>query len=326
MREVAFIKQNKEKWLQFESKISGNLKSNPDELSSLYIHLMNDLAYAQTYYPKSKTILYLNNLAAKTFQKIYKTKKEDKNRLVHFFKIEVPLVVYEYRRYLYYAFAFFIVFVAIGVISSMNDDKFIRLILGDNYVNMSIKNIKRGDAVAVYKSGSNWGSHIGITINNIRVGFYMYTLGFSGGLGTVYVLFKNSVMVGAFQYLFYKHGAFWESVRGIWIHGAMEIFAIVVEAMAGFMLGASILFPGTFSRYQSLKIGVKASLKIFVSTFPFTIAAGFLEGYVTRYSNVMPNWLSIGIILITFSIISYYYFVYPKIVYQKMKLEMEKLK
>ncbi len=323
MREVAFIKQNKEKWVQFESKILGNLKSNPDELSSLYIHLMNDLAYAQTYYPKSKTILYLNNLAAKTFQKIYKTKKEDKNRLVHFFKTEVPLVVYEYRRYLFYAFAFFIVFVAIGVISSMNDDKFIRLVLGDYYVNMSIENIKKGDAVAVYKGGSNWGSHIGITINNIRVGFYNYILGFLGGLGTVYVLFKNSVMLGAFQYLFYKHGAFWESVRGIWIHGAMEIFAIVVEAMAGFMLGASILFPGTFSRYQSLKIGVKTSLKIFVSTFPFTIAAGFLEGYVTRYSNMMPNWLSVGIILTTFGIISFYYFVYPKIVYQKMKLEME---
>jgi hypothetical protein len=55
MREVAFIKQNKEKWLEFEQAIFGKAKKNPDELANLYIHLMNDLSYAQTYYPKSKT-------------------------------------------------------------------------------------------------------------------------------------------------------------------------------------------------------------------------------------------------------------------------------
>ncbi len=321
MREQTFIKQNKDKWLEFESKIFGKKASNPDELSSLYIHLMNDLAYAQTFYPKSKTILYLNNLAAKTFQKIYATKKEDTNRLVRFFKTEVPLLVYEYRRYLYYAFAFFFVFVAVGVISARYDDDFVRLILGDHYVNMTLENIEKGDPVAVYKSGSNWGSHIGITLNNLKVGFYNYILGFFGGLGTIWILFSNSVMLGAFQYFFYKHGVLWPSVRGIWIHGSMEIFAIVVEAMAGLILGASILFPQTYSRYESLKRGVKVSLKIFLSTFPFTIAAGFLEGYVTRYSNIMPNWLSVGIILTTLGAISYYYFIYPKKVYQQKQKE-----
>lgn len=319
MREAAFIKQNKEKWLKFESKIFGNSSTNPDELSSLYIHLMNDLAYAQTYYPKSKTILYLNNLAAKTFQKIYKSKHEDSNRIISFFKTEVPLIVYEYRRFLYYAFAFFFIFVAIGVISAMNDDSFVRLILGDSYVNQTLDNISKGDPLAVYKSGSNWGSHIGITLNNLKVGLYNYILGFFGGFGTLYVLFKNSVMLGAFQYFFYEQGVFWESVRGIWIHGSMEIFAIVVEAMAGLMLGASILFPGTYSRVESLKIGVKNSLKILLSTFPFTIAAGFLEGYITRYSNTMPNWLSVGIILITLGAIFYYYFIYPRIIYKQTK-------
>jgi len=316
MREAAFIKVNKEKWLAFESKIFGDSTTNPDELSKLYIHLMNDLAYAQTYYPKSKTILYLNNLAAKTFQKIYKTKREESNRLISFFKIEVPLIIHQYRRYLYYAFVFFFIFVAVGVISAMHDDNFIRLILGDHYVNMTLENIKNGDAVAVYKSGSNWGSHIGITINNLKVGVFNYILGVFGGFGTLYILFKNSVMLGAFQFLFYKHHVFWESVRGIWIHGAMEIFAIVIEAMAGLILGASLLFPKTYSRYNSLKIGMKNSLKVFASTIPFTIAAGFLEGYVTRYSNIMPNWLSIAIILTTLSSITFYYFIYPKIVYK----------
>jgi len=319
MREVAFIKQNKEKWLNFEKAIFGKTLKNPDELASLYVHLVNDLSYAQTYYPKSKTILYLNNLAAKAFQKIYKTKREDTNRFLHFFKEEVPLIIYEHRRYLLYAFIIFLSFVAIGAVSAAYDDSFVRLILGDAYVNKTLENIEAGDPVAVYKSGSNWGSFIGITLNNLYVGIKAFLYGVFGGLGTGIIMLYNGIMLGSFQYFFYQEGVLWESVRGIWIHGAMEIFAIVIESAAGLILGASILFPKTFSRMTSFKMGVKNGVKILISTFPFTIAAGFLEGYVTRYSNVMPNWLSVGIILITLSLISFYYLVYPFMVNTKVK-------
>ena len=319
MREVAFIKQNKQKWLNFEKAIFGKQLKNPDELASLYIQLVNDLSYAQTYYPKSKTILYLNNLTARAFQKIYKTKREDTNRLVHFWKTEVPLIVYEYRRYVFYAFVIAFSFIAIGVLSAAYDDAFVRLILGDAYVNETLENIEAGDPVAIYKSGSNWGSFIGITLNNLYVGIQAFLYGVFAGLGTVYVMLLNFIMVGSFQYFFYQEGVLWESVRGIWIHGSMEIFAIVIEGAAGLVLGASILFPKTYSRLISFKMGVKNGVKILISTFPFTIAAGFLEGYVTRYSNTMPNWLSVGIILSTLSLISFYYLIYPFVVNTKLK-------
>ena len=322
MREVAFIKQNKEKWLSFEKAIFNNKFEDPDALASQYIHIINDLSYAQTYYPKSKVIAYLNQLAAKAFQKIYKTKKEDTNRIVRFWKSEVPLLMYQYRKYVLFAFIIFFAFVGIGVISAVNDGGFVRSVLGDSYVNMTMENIEKGDPVAVYKSGSNWGGFIAITINNLRVGIITFTLGVFLGIGTVYVLFQNCVMLGAFQYFFYERGVFWESVRGIWIHGAMEIFAIVIEAAAGIIMGASILFPGTHSRFTSFKQGAKNGVKILISTFPFTFSAGFLEGYVTRYSNVMPNAMSVLIILITLTLISYYYLVYPFIIQKKFNKKL----
>ena len=321
MREIAFIKQNKEKWLDFEQVIFGKTIKNPDEIASLYIHLVNDLSYAQTYYPKSKTVVYLNYLASQIYQKIYKTKRAETNRLIYFFKTEVPLLVYQYRRYLVYAFLLFFATVAIGVLSAKYDEDFVRLILGDAYVNETLENIKAGNPVAIYKSGSNWGSFIGITINNLYVGMNCYIFGIFGGIGTFYFLLQNCIMLGSFQYFFYQEGVFWESVRGIWIHGSMEIFAIVIESAAGFILGASILFPRSYSRMNSFKIGFKDSLKIFLSTFPFTIAAGFLEGFITRYSVDMENWLSSFIILFTLAIISFYYLYYPFIINKKQKLD-----
>ena len=311
MREVAFIKQNKEKWLSFEKAIFNNDFKDPDELASQYIHIINDLSYAQTYYPKSKVIGYLNQLAGKAFQKIYKTKREDSNRIVRLWKTEVPLLMIQYKKYVAFAFIIFFAFVSIGVISAANDDEFVRSVLGNEYVDKTLDNIDKGDPVAIYKSGSNWGGFIAITLNNLRVGVIAFVLGVFVGLGTIYILFSNCIMLGSFQYFFYERGVFWESVRGIWIHGSMEIFAIVIEAAAGFIMGASILFPGTLSRFNSFKKGAKDGVKILISTFPFTFSAGFLEGFITRYSNIMPNFLSVGIILVTLSVISYYYLIYP---------------
>ena len=319
MREVAFIKQNKTKWLDFEQALAGKSTKNPDEVATLYIQLVNDLSYAQTYFPKSKTVVYLNHLASQIYQKIYKTKRQEHNRFVSFFSTEVPLLVYQYKRYLVYSFCLFFCCVAIGAVSAKYDPTFVRLILGDDYVNMTLDNIKDGNPLAVYKSGSSFGSYVIITLNNLFVGLKCYIYGIFAGVGTFMSLFYNSIMLGSFQYFFYQQGVFWQSVRGIWIHGSMEIFAMVVEAACGFILGASILFPRTFSRLNSFKIGFKDSLKIFLSTIPFTIMAGFLEGFITRYSIVMPKWLSIFIILSTLLLISFYFLIFPFIVHNKIK-------
>ncbi len=321
MREVAFLKQNKEKWLGIERVIEGKVKKNPDDLSSLYINLVNDLSFAQTYYPKSKTTVYLNNLSSLIFQKIYKTKRAEQNRLLYFYKTEVPLLMHQYRRYLYYAFAFFILFTLIGVISAYYDKEFVKIILGEEYVNKTIENIQKGNAVGVYQQGSNWGSTIAITFNNLKVGAILFLYGIFGGVGTLFALLQNCIMLGSFQYFFHEHGALKDSAKGIWVHGVFEIFSMVVEAGAGLILGASILFPKTYSRFNSFKIGFKDAFKIFLSTVPFTIIAGILEGYVTRYALRMPVFLNILLIFGSLFLIGFYYFIYPYIVSAKTPLD-----
>ena len=127
-------------------------------------------------------------------------------------------------------------------------------------------------------------------------------------------------MLGSFQYFFQEHGALKDSAKGIWLHGVFEIFSMVVEAMAGLILGASILFPKTFSRFNSFKLGFKDAFKIFLSTVPFTIIAGIIEGYVTRYALQMSTVLNVLIIFGTLGLIAFYYFIYPFIVFRKSQL------
>ncbi len=320
MREVAFIKQNKEKWLEFEQLISNKEKKSSDEIASLHIKIMNDLVYAQTYYPKSKVTLYLNKLAKGSFDEVYDAKRKEKNVFYSFFLEKVPLLSYQYRKYIYLSFAFFFFCFFIGILSTFNDESFARQILGNNYVDQTIENIESGDAMAIYKGGTNWGTFIGIYDNNQRVGLNMFLSGLFLGLGTGYYVVVNAIMVAVFQAFFYQHNSFFDSLKGIWIHGTYEIFGMIIEAAAGYIIGASILFPGTLKRFESFKIGFRDAFYIFISTIPFTIIAAFLEGYITRYSNIMPTFFCYFIILFSLVTISYYYLVLPFKVAQKQGL------
>ena len=211
-------------------------------------------------------------------------------------------------------------FTAIGVYSSATDGAFVRSILGDAYVNMTLENIAKDDPMAVYKQMGETNMFLGITINNIRVALNCFILGVMFGIGTVYMLMQNFIMLGAFQYFFYAKGLLWESARTIWIHGTIEISVIIIAGCAGLVVGKSILFPKTYTRLTSFVKGIKAGLKIVISTIPFFIIAGFLEGFVTRHTE-MPDWLALIIILGSLSLILFYYVIYPRQLYNKLKNE-----
>jgi len=322
LREAAFLKQNKDKWLLFEAVLDGKKNIAPDKLADLYLEITDDLSFAQTFYPESNTYLFLNGLASKAHQQIYKSKKTSKNRLISFFKTEFPLLYYQYQKQLIISFIVFATFAIIGAYSAKSDSHFVRLILGDDYVNTTLNNIEQGKPMAIYSKSPESKMFLVITLNNIKVALYTFLYGILLGVGTLYMLMQNGIMLGSFTYFFNEHHLLWESSRTIWIHGTIEISVIIIAGSAGLVLGTGLLFPGTYSRLESFKKHVKDGLKIMVSTIPFFIIAGFLESFVTRHTE-MPDWLSITIIVLSLSLVVGYYVIYPKYL-NKIKQEHEK--
>ena len=310
MKEITFLKQNADKWQEFEGMMNKKSSASPDLMADLFIQLTDDLSYAKSNYPKSKTTQYLNSLAARVHQEIYKNKKEKKSRVITFWTHELPFIFKNSHKQLLYAFIIFIVAMLIGIVSAAYDDNFVRLILGDSYVNMTLDNIDKGEPMAVYQSMNQVNMFIGITVNNIYVSFMCFTFGILFSLGTAYLLFSNGLMLGAFQYFFYAKGLLLQSVLVIWIHGTLEISAIIISGCAGIVMGNSILFPGTYSRGVSFISGAKQGVKISIGLVPVFITAAFFEGFVTRYAH-MPMWLSLSIILSSLSFIIWYFIVYP---------------
>lgn len=306
MREPLFVKQNSKKWTDFEQMHT----NDPDVLADRFVQITDDLAYAKTFYPESGVTTYLNGLAARLHQSIYKNKKEKSNRFITFWKYELPLLFKRYERQLLYSFIFFVVFCLLGALSAKYDDSFIRLILGDGYVDMTNENIAKGDPFGVYKDHDPFLMFIAIAGNNIFVALRAFVFGIFLAVGTIIALFYNGVMLGSFEYYFFSKGLGWQSVLVIWIHGVIEISSIIIAGAAGLILGNGIMFPKTFSRMESFKRAAKDGLKMAIGLVPLFIVAAFFESFVTRHTE-MPRWCSISILTASLIFIIWYVILYP---------------
>jgi len=310
MKESAFVKQNKPRWQEFEKVVQHQDQAKPDRLAELFIQVTDDLSFARTHFAESRTTRYLNALASKVHLEIYKNKREDANRFVAFWKYELPAIMYDVRKQLLYAFLIFILAGAIGAVSAWYDNTFVRLILGDAYVNMTLENIANGKPTNVYAGENEFTMFVMITWNNIMVSFMVFVYGVFASIGTGFYLFRNGVMVGAFITFFAREQQLAQALPVIMLHGTIELSSIVIAAAAGFTMGNSLLFPGTYSRLVSFKSGALKGLKIVMGLLPFFILAGFIESFITRYGFMHAAFKSL-IIGLSAVLMIYYFILYP---------------
>lgn len=316
MREALFIKRNRDKWIRYQREQT----QDPDEQAERFITLLDDLAYSRTFYPQSKVTRWINSIAVGIYQTIYQNKKEKYKRLITFWTEELPLLVRKHHRVFLFTFLFFSLCLSIGIVSSAKDDLFVKTMLGEEYVAMTEDNISKGDPFGVYRDDDKFSMFIHIAANNIKVSLRAFVFGIFFGIGTLYILFYNGLMVGAFEYLFFAKGLGWQSIMVIWIHGTIEISSVIIAGTAGLIVGRSILFPETYSRFQSFKHGIRDALKLAVSLIPFFIIAALLESYVTYLmSNTfskqntagLPVWLGAIILMASAGFIAWYFVWHP---------------
>ncbi|HLO60017.1 MAG TPA: stage II sporulation protein M [Bacteroidales bacterium] len=310
MNEIRFLHTNQHHWKEFEELLETGYQSNPDQISDLYIRLTDDLSYARTYFTNSPVNGYLNNLAQKAHRLIYQNKPVKSNLFVHFWKTEYPTIVKGSYREITVSFLILLLASMTGWLSNLFDPEFARIIMGDHYINMTLANIEKGDPLAVYKSMNQVDMFLGITLNNIYVAFQAFVCGLFTPLGTGMILLKNGIMLGTFHSFLMQKGFSFETISTIWIHGTIEIFSIIVAGAAGIILGKGIVFPGTYKRSVSFRMGALKGIKLVAGLIPFFIVAGFLEGFITRYTHA-PFVLRLSIIILSAVILAYYFFIYP---------------
>lgn len=306
MREALFIKKNKERWLKTETEPP----TSPDEMAGSFTQMVDDLAYAKTFYANSKTVQYLNKQAAKIYLSIYRNRKEETSRLKTFWKYELPLTIQKHHKTLLFSFVLFTLFFLLGFFVSQQDMNVARDFFGDGYVDQTIENIEKDNPFGIYEGGNPLLMWLGIMVNNIKVAFLFFVSGIFAGIPTMYKLAETGAMVGIFDELFASHGYGLQFWLVVFVHGTLEITAIIVAGAAGFVLGKSYLFPGTKKRMEAFREGAKDGVKIMIGIMPAFIVAAFFEGLITRLYNDAP-WFTTMVTAASAIFVVWYFILYP---------------
>lgn len=309
MRESKFIIQNHEKWQKYEEGIR-NETLGAEDMERAFVELNDDLAYARTFYKNRAVRLFLNNLLAPVYTRIYNVRKWNWKALQQFFVHDAPLMNYKARYFILISFVVVLLGFGIGFFSTRYNPEFAVSVLGEDYIRLTQENISKGDPLAIYKYQAPGDMFVHIATNNLIVGFYFFLFGALFCVGSIYLLLANGIMLGVFTYMFTSKGLTNEYILTVYQHGTLEILSMVVEGAAGIMMGAGFLFPGTKSRLRSIQDNAKKSILMFLVCIPIIILAAFIESYLTRFTE-LPSPLRLGVISLSLIFMLGYFIVLP---------------
>ena len=120
-----------------------------------------------------------------------------------------------------------------------------------------------------------------IAANNIKVSLLTWGLGLTFGIGTVWLLVFNGVMLGAIAAACLRAGMLLPLLEFVVGHGSLELPAIWISGGAGLLMAEAMLFPGRYSRSVELRLKGRSSVQIIVGIVPILLVAGAIEGFIS---------------------------------------------
>jgi len=311
MNQDLFVRERRDGWTRLEEllklmargKVKALRKEEIRELGALYRKTTSDLSYAQTKKFDGALLKYLNELTARAYGVFYSGEIHYWNRSLHFLTTEFPELVM--RNALFVAVAA-LLFLGGGAFSffhtwtdSRNADCFLPAQFTKNLQDESTKDERSPFPEQLKPYISQY-----IMINNIQVGIKAFALGITLGLGTVWVLVSNGLMLGSLAALFALKGQnlfFWSLILP---HGVTELFCIFLCGGAGLIMGYALLVPGPRYRLDALRHGARTAVKLVIGSLPLFLVAALLEAFVTPAP--LPEKAKILVALLTLGILSLY--------------------
>src|SRR5205823_5652670 len=120
-------------------------------------------------------------------------------------------------------------------------------------------------------------------------------LAFAGGvlfgLGTLYVLVTNGLLLGAVLGAAQFYGVTPLLLAFISPHGYLELTCIVIAGGAGLMMGDALLRPGLLLRREAIARAARRAVELVVGAGPVLIVAGMIEGFISP--SELPMWLKL---------------------------------
>jgi uncharacterized membrane protein SpoIIM required for sporulation len=277
-----WLEKRKPYWTRLEALVQrsrrgvGQLShSELQELGLLYRQTASDLAAVREDATSKQLAVYLNQLLGRTHNLIYLGHKPKVSGIVTFYRDTYPRVFRETLAQTLLALAIFAVTgLAAGAVT-LHDPAFAHRVLGPRMMETIEQRKMWTDSIVAIKPVAS----SGIMTNNLSVAFGAFAMGITAGLGTIWMMMVNGLMIGVIGAATWRAGMALQLWSFVAPHGVLELPAIFIAGGAGLEIARGLLFPGLLPRKESLAQAGGRGAQLLLGTIPMLVVAGVIEGF-----------------------------------------------
>ncbi|MFK3797668.1 MULTISPECIES: stage II sporulation protein M [unclassified Pseudomonas] len=316
MKQREFEQRHQADWTRFAERLvilesSRRLNEAGKGFTEDYRQICRHLALAQERGYSSHLVDPLQQLAMRGHQQLYRHRSQLVARLLSFVLADFPrLVRAEWRLVAFSGVLFFGSLFIMGVLVHGYPDLIYSVVSPAEVSEMEgmyDPAARRLGQSAERASSTDWLMFGYYIMHNIGIAFQTFASGLLFGLGSLFFLLFNGLMIGAVAGHLTNVGfgeTFWPFVVG---HGSFELTAIALAGAAGLKLGWALLAPGPLRRGEALRVAAQTSVRLMGGVILFLMIAAFIEAYwssmtwpqpVTKYLVGATLWLLVGAYLI----------------------------
>jgi len=306
---IRWLEKRKPHWARLEQLVQQSnrgiaaLSHNElKELGLLYRQIASDLAAVREDAGSRQLSVYLNQLLGRTHNLIYMGHKPKMSALVRFYRDTYPQVFRETLPETLLAVAVVLVAAIAAWVLTLRDPAFAYRLLGPHMIETIEQRQMWTDSIVTIKPLAS----SGIMTNNLSVAFSMFALGITGGLGTLWMLAVNGLLLGVLGAATARAGMALQLWSFVAPHGVLELPAIFIAGGAGLEIARGLLFPGLLSRRDSLETAGGRAARLLLGTIPMLVIAGLIEGFFSP--SAAPVAMKFGLAGVLFAALMTYLF------------------
>jgi uncharacterized membrane protein SpoIIM required for sporulation len=253
--------------------------SEATRLADDYRLLAHDLARVRMLLPNSRAREYLEGAYGRAHATLHSGAWHLPSALLTLLRDELPAVLRWLRPYLVWASMIFLLATAAGYLLVRQYPELIALFAPPEL----IASVERGQLWTQGLLNVVPSSILSVEIltNNIVVSLIAYCAGFLFGLGTLYILGLNGLMLGAVFAFVAQHGLARALFSFIVAHGCVELSVMCLSGAAGAAVGEALVRPGPRGRAESFRRAALRSGQLLIVCVLLLVGCGLIEGYIS---------------------------------------------
>jgi uncharacterized membrane protein SpoIIM required for sporulation len=255
------------------------------ETALLYRQMASDLSTLRQDTSARAYAEHVNLLLARAHHIVYSSQHTSLMGVFRFLRDDYPAVVRKQLRYVLLSLGITLGGGLLGAVITLARPQFMRQMLGPDMVaTIDRHEMWTHSVVSMAPAMSSW-----LMTHNLTVSFGAFAGGVIFGLGSVYMMFINGLLLGVIGVACQQHGMSLDLWSFVAPHGALELPSIVLAGAAGLRLGRGVAFPGLYRRHDAIAVAGVEAARLVAGIIPLLVIAGTLEGFFSP--SGAPVWL-----------------------------------